>query len=392
MQYFERALVLAKDAGDTKAEGRTLINLAFIRWRMGEYNAALGLANEGQKIATLCGNHYSQASALRVEAICYQDLGNTTQSLLLLKTARHHLQLCGMSRGTLDCRIRGNEAEAYLQKSEYAQARSIHIEIIQTTPQEQDPELYAFSLVTIGQIDVMIGANAQDVLQNLERANKIFSSFGYYSGPVLYEMIVANLNLREGEILAAKKLFQKCLHWSWARNSEVSLYCLEKMSDVSRWGAAHFHWTSISTVVYLALAWKVKQKLALYKAFCFLGDVLLSNGDELTAESLFMVALEAFTYMDVHRSRADCMLRLGDIAWQCGDMGGAALLWREARPLFECSQQTKDVGKIDHRLAACELAQAAQMTQVAQLNVAIKHPDSSAENTVEMQNVVAISL
>jgi hypothetical protein len=111
--------------------------------------------------------------------------------------------------------------------------------------------------------------------------------------------------------------------------------------------------------------------------------------DELTAESLFTVALEAFTYMDVHRSRGDCILRLGDIAWQRADKAGAAVLWREAHPLFERSQQTKDVGQIDERLAACEQN---QLAQLAHLNVPTKHPDSSAEDTVEVQNVVAVSL
>jgi hypothetical protein len=134
---------------------------------------------------------------------------------------------------------------------------------------------------------------------------------------------------------------------------------------------------------------KSQQRLALYKAFRFLGDVFLSNRDESTAEVLFTIALEAFTYMDVHRSRADCMLRLGDLARQRGDMGGAAAIWREARPLFERSQQTKDIGQIDDRLSACELA---QMEQLAHLNVPVKHPDGPAESTVEMQNTVAVSL
>ncbi|KAJ7903930.1 hypothetical protein B0H13DRAFT_1882028 [Mycena leptocephala] len=338
-------------------QAHILIYSALIKWRTGEYTMGLRLANEAHKLAKLCGNYYALASALRAEGFCYQDLGNITHSLVLLKAARDLLGHCGISRSGLNCNIRSGEAEGYLQKSEYAKARKNHIEIIQIMSQEQEPGSHAFSLLTIAQIDVMIGANEQDVLQTLEKAKTIFISLGHFSGAMVYEMILADLNLRDCTVLAAKNLSQKCLDWSWTKDNGVASYCLERMADVSRWGATHFHWTSTNSMVYLEFAKKTQQKLALYKAFRFLGDVLLSSRDESTAENLFTVALEAFTYMDVHQSRADCMLRLGDIAQQRGDIGGAAVLWRKSRPLFERSQQTKNVGQVDDRLAACELDQ-----------------------------------
>jgi hypothetical protein len=69
---------------------------------------------------------------------------------------------------------------------------------------------------------------------------------------------------------------------------------------------------------------------------------------------LFTVALEGFTYMDVHRSRAECMVRLGDISNQCGDLLRAVELWNTARPLFERSSQAKEVQHIDKRLASID--------------------------------------
>ncbi|KAJ7084126.1 hypothetical protein C8R44DRAFT_822092 [Mycena epipterygia] len=58
--------------------------------------------------------------------------------------------------------------------------------------------------------------------------------------------------------------------------------------------------------------------------------------------------------MDVHRSRADSMLRLGDLAQKQGDMARAEGMWKKARPLFERSLQGGDVEKIDSRLRASE--------------------------------------
>ncbi|KAJ7142573.1 hypothetical protein C8R44DRAFT_725913 [Mycena epipterygia] len=58
------------------------------------------------------------------------------------------------------------------------------------------------------------------------------------------------------------------------------------------------------------------------------------------------------SHMDIHQSRADCMLHLGDIAKNRGDLRMAVELWKEAHPLFERSSQVKDMVQIDTRLAS----------------------------------------
>jgi TolA-binding protein len=106
------------------------------------------------------------------------------------------------------------------------------------------------------------------------------------------------------------------------------------------------------TTVFLVNSLKRKEKLGIYKALHYLGDVFLSQNDEHTAISLLTVALEGFTQMDVHRSRAECMLRLGDISKGHGDMLKAVEFWEVARPLFERSSQAKQVQYIDERVTA----------------------------------------
>ncbi|KAJ7035981.1 hypothetical protein C8F04DRAFT_1258342 [Mycena alexandri] len=96
-----------------------------------------------------------------------------------------------------------------------------------------------------------------------------------------------------------------------------------------------------------------REKLEFYKALLFIGDLLIDE-DEATAQNIFVVALEGFTFMDVHRSRAQCMLRLGDLAQKKGETIEAAELWKSARPLFERSLQAKYVAAIDTRLVALE--------------------------------------
>jgi predicted unusual protein kinase regulating ubiquinone biosynthesis (AarF/ABC1/UbiB family) len=55
--------------------------------------------------------------------------------------------------------------------------------------------------------------------------------------------------------------------------------------------------------------------------------------------------------MDVHRSRAECMLQLGDISKGQGNLLMAVEFWKAARPLFERSLQAKQVQHIDEKVA-----------------------------------------
>ncbi|KAJ7093797.1 hypothetical protein C8R44DRAFT_815142 [Mycena epipterygia] len=56
--------------------------------------------------------------------------------------------------------------------------------------------------------------------------------------------------------------------------------------------------------------------------------------------------------MDIHCSRAECMLRLGNISEQRGNLVKAVEFWKEAQPLFERALQAKKITQIDTKLAA----------------------------------------
>jgi hypothetical protein len=91
--------------------------------------------------------------------------------------------------------------------------------------------------------------------------------------------------------------------------------------------------------------------LDIHKALQFIGDVYLGAGDHHTAICMYTVALEGFTQMNIHRSRAECMVHLGDISRQHGNTAKAAEFWGRARPLFELSSQTNQITAVDDRLA-----------------------------------------
>jgi len=187
------------------------------------------------------------------------------------------------------------------------------------------------------------------VQRNIDTAKLVFTTklkSTYYI--TMCDSIVGDLYLREGNILAARSLFEKCIKL-FPRQPEINSFCLERLANVSRWDALNCmpSWTT----VFLMHSLKFKERLAICKALLFMGDIFLAQGDESTATSLFTVALDGFTHMDVHFSRAECMRRLGDIFEGHGDKFKAVELWEAARPLFERSSQTKQVEQIDQRLA-----------------------------------------
>jgi hypothetical protein len=238
------------------------------------------------------------------------------------------------------------QAEIHRLKSEYVAARSIHFKILQETSVDQDPYSHGIALLNVVEIDVTIGAPKEDVQGVYEKAREIFSTRNLATEVMMCDTIFADLSLREANYLTAKTLFERCLTSSFTRHDIIS-YCYERLGDASCWSANVSNWTT----VFLAHSVQRREKLGIHKALQFLGDTFLAQNDGHTAINLFTVALEGFTYMDVHRSRAECMLQLGDISKGQGDLLKAVEHWETARPLFEQSSRAKQVENIDQRLA-----------------------------------------
>jgi hypothetical protein len=153
-------------------------------------------------------------------------------------------------------------------------------------------------------------------------------------------------------------------------------FCLERLGNVSQWGADYSmsRWATI----FLVHSLMGKQTLQIHKALQFLGDTFIHQKDEDTVNALFTVALEGFTWMDVHCSRAECMLRLDDISSRHGDHLKAVIQWNTAWPLFERSSQAKEVQCIDERLACVDHKiqkhHKENIAQLVELNVSSRNP------------------
>jgi tetratricopeptide (TPR) repeat protein len=350
MLFFQKALELFNLCKDINTKCEVLICMAQVKYSVGDYCTAQMYATEAQKLSKLSPNLFQEARTLQIGAWCSRNFGDFKESMTQLHRSREILSTCGLSGGYIDHGLVVDQAETYLLKSEYAQARSIYHQIVETTSTDHNAVFYAVSLLNIAQIDVKVGGDAEGIYQKLNKAKDIFRSYAHVPEIVFCDMCQADMELREKKFEMAKSKFLK----SGGIDNQVRSFCFEKLADIRAWpiSEGQFKWP----VIYCGDSYKSKDKLALHKALLFLGDVFTANKDKKTATSLYLVALQGFTHMDVHHSRGQCMMRLGDLADGEGHTSKALFFWKAARPLFELSLQAKDVAQIDLRLAAAENA------------------------------------
>ncbi|KAJ7838033.1 hypothetical protein B0H14DRAFT_3141268 [Mycena olivaceomarginata] len=351
MIFYNKALDLSRSCGDTNKQCITLMSIALLKSKTGDYFTAQAHIAEAQQLSKSASNLWQEANALYVEAVCSLYLGNFLQAIDNVQRGRILLGICGLAGGNSGHRMASLQGEIHFLKSEYAQARSIHSQIVATVSPDHNAYIYAISLLNIVHIDTLCG-DVMDVYHKLNQVKEIFNKFPRSQDIIMCDMTEADIELREKKFDMAKITFQECLHSIWGTDSEAESFCLERLANITAWPSSEwqFRWP----VTYLGYAYRTKDNLAIHKALLCLGDVFIVNTDGKTAENLYILALEGFTQMDVHRSRAQCMIRLGDLANKQGHTSKAISLWQTARPLFERSLQAADVAQIDVRLSAAE--------------------------------------
>ncbi|KAJ7115428.1 hypothetical protein C8R44DRAFT_740005 [Mycena epipterygia] len=155
---------------------------------------------------------------------------------------------------------------------------------------DKDRNNHAFSLLNFAKISVPIGAPKQEVKRNLDLAWPIFQLIGIPRTLQWCDSVLADLELRDGNISGAYTFFQKCLKASLGKDVDVVTYALVRLADQRCWNLVD--WTPTWTTVFLVYVLKSYQKLEIFKALQFLGDVFLAQDDQDTATSLLTVALE----------------------------------------------------------------------------------------------------
>ncbi|KAF8203521.1 hypothetical protein K438DRAFT_1932550 [Mycena galopus ATCC 62051] len=379
-QFFHKALGLSELGGDLNQQCRILIRWGWIKWGIGDYGAAHACATAAQRLSQMSAYFLQGAYAYHLGASCSRSLGDCEQSAAQLYRATDLLHICGMSGGVLDHEIALGKAEIHLWKSEYTEARKIFFQVIKTSSTEENSFAHANALLNVALIDIRIGEPEKEISHNLNAARKILRRGAVHPFILCHiDMLQTILELREGEgsFDIAKVKLQECLYLSWSQNPEGACLCLEQLAHMKAWPADE--WQEKWPFIYLAYTHRSKGKLDLHKAILSLGDVFLAKEDNITATNLYEVALAGFTQMDVHHSRAQCMLCLGDLANKHGHISEAINFWKTARSLFERSSQGKAIAEIDAKLVTCEDARLEAFVKLETLHAPVQLNEGTFE-------------
>ncbi|KAJ7241125.1 hypothetical protein C8J57DRAFT_1561780 [Mycena rebaudengoi] len=367
LKYFQRAHSLAETIGNPTIVGsNALHSICHILIVTGKPFSALMHAKEASRFAEYTGDIYMHARSLYLQASCHMVLANYQHARHLLHNGRDMLTACCQQQSSLARFMLNSEAEIHLLKSEYRESRQLQVAIASSCKSTSYKAILAN--LNIALIDIATGADSKITRKNLVMAQSHSKALYGYLGRLAcstVDLATAELHLGDGSIGPAKGMFEKC--FASSVDTQLALLSAERLGDLST-GMNGISTTLQWARVFLSLALKCKDKHQTMQAFRCLGQIFSAEGDDDTALSLFNVALDAFTFMDVHRWRAACMVQIADTLNSCGEVMKAVGLWKAARPLFERSSQMKDIIKLDAKIAEVDSAVLAEYENLKHLS------------------------
>ncbi|KAF7373044.1 NB-ARC domain-containing protein [Mycena sanguinolenta] len=352
---FGRALSLVSHNNHSDAvQLFALRGLAVLEHLHGNFSEGLELARRSHRIAVAMGDIMGEVNGIRCQAMCYKGLGDFKHSMKLLGKGRQLVLRAGMQGAEVEAMLMSLEAHIYQLKTEYAEARQVHEEIMHQASPVLSPLDYAYAVLNIAWLDIVTGASVEIVSGKIDVAVSALGNAKDWRGMLECDVCRADLQLREGNTLGACDEYIR-LFSRWRMDDELACRCLVQLadpthrmhpdSDIMPWAIVFLVFTMRSSCSNVLMA---------HQALRCLGEVLAQEHLDDDALSILTVALEGFTWMDVHQSRAECMRTMGDVYLRRGEFSTAPKLWKDARPLFERSLQAKAVAEIDRRLGELE--------------------------------------
>ncbi|KAJ7753546.1 hypothetical protein B0H16DRAFT_1886948 [Mycena metata] len=193
----DKAVELVNTSEHINTQADMLSYAANFYWISGEYNTGRTIARQARRLAQIAANLYEEAHALRIEAGCNIFLGEYRSTVFILQRARRLLELCGLFDSPMYSRAMDLEADIHLRKSEYAEARKLHMHIAQRNTVEDNPIDHAYALLGIGEIDVAIGTHNAN--PGLENARKLFAGLHHQTEAFMCEVVQVEHELRKNK-------------------------------------------------------------------------------------------------------------------------------------------------------------------------------------------------
>ncbi|KAJ6591297.1 hypothetical protein DFH09DRAFT_1139222 [Mycena vulgaris] len=340
LETSKRALSLARRSRDHNVLARVLRRMSGVLHTLGDLRQAWAHTLEAQAHAQAAGDLDTEFLCILNRVSHFITAGNYGRAAALCADLISLARGLGVENGDRGLNALIMQAEIHLRKTEYNQARNIYLVILEMTSPGSKRGL---ALQNLFLVDLATGANLNHDSVYAIRA------FGHnVSWTVMCDIDTADVSHRLGDLAGANQMYIQCLTLMRGQHAETTNECFQKLGDNSH-AQSQIDSAFQYYVLHLALSRRMEDYDNTHQALRRIGDIFLRRGDDETARSLFTLCLDGFTLMDIHKGRADCLLRLGDLAK--GEDGiDAAAFWEQALPLYERSSQEDGVCQCNERL------------------------------------------
>ncbi|KAJ7597911.1 hypothetical protein C8J56DRAFT_921374 [Mycena floridula] len=353
LQYARLAFLLAAKCNNLETQAWALFRASAAHFGSGNYAASLYFAQECESKAQHVGSIILEASSLSKQATALAKLGNLHQASILAEQAHQRMNILLIDETTFTYYpIFTKRGDIHVIKTEYEEARKAFEKAALIT-------WYGRLLSHLVILLVDLAISPPPLASIRERMERYSQNVPRPLQPITTEIL--NLCwgmyfLHSGDMDLA---VMHCLKSITPESEcETVILAFQVLADIGL-AKGDTEFSLQYSVLQFALCQKSNDRPGRLLALRRIGDVFLANrGDlgnlaerEKTAVALFELALEGFTTMDIHRGRADCLLRLGDIHQVRGDTLKAKRLWTLAKPLFKRSSQGEAVQVCIKRLA-----------------------------------------
>lgn len=178
MDAFHSTIALTVSSENTGQKAGAFLGLAMVELYSGNYAAGRNFALQSQRKAKLGENPHKETLAVRVEAICFCELGDYSRAVALFRRAISVHELCHMPGSELIQALTTDLAQVHGIKTKFSQARKLLSETLIDAKMSEGTPMYGHILATIAEIDAATGAPTDDIRRNLDVASQIYNKVG----------------------------------------------------------------------------------------------------------------------------------------------------------------------------------------------------------------------
>ncbi|KAK7053535.1 NB-ARC domain-containing protein [Favolaschia claudopus] len=344
------AMSLAEDAANIDLQLMCLKTEYDLARRCGDTPKQILVVQKAQRLAQFSSSNpsLSKCDWLDLDAWVSLYIGNLPRALALCEEIDDLLVSCGMEGSDRYLTLLDIRAEVHYRKSEYVEARGLHVQAVQLTSPTTNRRYHANALISMAYLDILTERPVEEILANVQAAEAVYALLGVVR-VVICSFVRAMLQLRCGETEDARTQLLQCLTRTRGIYHDLHGYCLAALGDAKHGfydPTETFRWVVVS----LAFFRKMKEPVESLNALRRLAAAHAVFSEEETALGLFQVALEGASKIGIHRLKAECMLGIGDIREKRGEREQAAEMWKGAHPLFVRCLRRTDAGAVEERL------------------------------------------